>query len=375
MAEWLRTKICRSLLRKKIWTKTPGWLNLSNLKRMILDQRELQQYALMPNDLLVNRVNSRELVGKAGIVGNTTEPLVFESKNIRVRFMEKTVLPLYANILLQTREVRTVFESSAKQTCGQASISQPQIARILTPLPPLNEQTRILAKVDKLMKLCAELEVKLNQTKADSDKLTSAVVHHLLTSPFQKVGSTTPYKNDAAVICLLLQEMEKLQRPTTEFFIQKHIFVTKHHLHLPVNSKFHRKVAGPWSHELKQKAIFAAVKMNWLRWEKSCLVASSAFEKALSHAAMVLGESTAQITQLVEDLKAFGTNGLERWTTVLKVVEDLKERQQPITRSNIQREINSWPGKSLKEIFAEESVDYTISKMLKHKWLSPLDKS
>ncbi|MBA7676798.1 hypothetical protein ES703_85043 [subsurface metagenome] len=185
----------------------------------------------------------------------------------------------------------------------------------------------------------------------------------------EQVRATTPYKDDAAVICLLLAEMEKFQRSTTEFFIQKHIFVAKHHLHLPVNSVFKRKVAGPWSQELRWKAIEAAIKMNWLRWEKKRFVAGSAFEKALNHAATVLGEGTAQIAQLVENLKAFGNNGLERWTTVLKVVEDLKETQQPITRSNIQREINSWPGKRLKEIFAEQSVDHTIKMMLKHNWL------
>jgi len=221
-------------------------------------------------------------------------------------------------------------------------------------------------KIAKLIALCEELEEKLNQVKTDSEKLTLSMV--------ERVIPTTPYKNDAAVVCSLLAQMEKLQRPTTEFFIQKHIFAAKHHLHLPVNSLFVRKAAGPWSHELKRKAIFAATKMNWLRWEKSRLVAGSAFEKALSHAAMVLGESAAQLVQLVKDLKAFGTNGLERWTTVLKVVEDLKETQQPITRANIQREINNWPGKRLKEIFVEESVDYTITMMLKHNWLPPLDK-
>jgi len=88
-------------------------------------------------------------------------------------------------------------------------------------------------------------------------------------------------------------------------------------------------------------------------------------------AASVLGEGAAQISKLVEDLKAFCTNGLEPWTTVLKVVEDLKETQQQITRTNIQREIDNWPGKRLKKIFAEESVDYTITMMLKHKWLPP----
>ncbi|MFH1884109.1 MAG: hypothetical protein ABIL62_15535 [Planctomycetota bacterium] len=224
-------------------------------------------------------------------------------------------------------------------------------------LPDLKTQE----KIAKLIALCEDLEEKLNQVKTDSERLTLSMV--------EKVRSTTPYKNDAAVVCFLLAQMEKLNRPTTEFFIQKHIFAAKHHLQLPVNSLFVRKVAGPWSHELKRKAIFAAIKMNWLRWEKIRLVAGSAFEKGLSHAAMVLGESTDQLAQLVENLKTFGQKGLERWTTVLKVVEDLKEKQQPITRANIQHEIDNWRDKRLKKIFAEESVDYTIDKMIKYKWL------
>ncbi|MHC4394156.1 MAG: restriction endonuclease subunit S [Planctomycetota bacterium] len=249
-------------------------------------------------------------------------------------------------------------------------LNRNEVYNLVVGIPSFNEQKRIVAKVNELMTLCDELEEKLNQAKTDSDKLTSAVVHHFLTSPFQRVRATTPYKNDAAVICLLLQEMEKLQRPTTEFFIQKHIFVTKHHLHLPVNSLFVRKVAGPWSHELKRKAIFAAVKMDWLRWDKQGnLVCGPSFNKGLNHAVIVLGESAAQLVQLVKDLKAFGPNGLERWTTVLKVVEDLKETQQPITRANIQHEINTWPDKSLKEIFTEKSINHTIKMMLKHRWL------
>ncbi|MCK9325628.1 MAG: hypothetical protein M0P69_09035 [Bacteroidales bacterium] len=95
---------------------------------MKLTENELHKYLLNNNDLLVNRVNSRELVGKAAVIKNVLEPLVFESKNIRVRFIENRILPDYSNILFQTREVRNEFEGDAKQTCGQASISQPQIA-------------------------------------------------------------------------------------------------------------------------------------------------------------------------------------------------------------------------------------------------------
>jgi len=159
-----------------------GKINYLNLKRMLLDDNEIEQYRLVSGDLLVNRVNSRELVGKAGVINLFEEPLIFESKNIRVRFIICEELPEYINILFQTREVREVFEGDAKQTCGQASISQPQVAGIITPLPPLNEQKRIVAKVDHLMALCDELEAKIEQSQNDGAKLMAAVVHQLVTT-------------------------------------------------------------------------------------------------------------------------------------------------------------------------------------------------
>ena len=258
------------------------------------------------------------------------------------------------------------------------------IKRILVPKPPLSIQRELVSQlrdeqeiVNANKKLIGIYEQKIKDKIAEvwgCGTSQATVENKADEMADEQVRATTPYKDDAAVVCLLLSEMEKFQRPTTEFFIQKHIFSAKHHLHLPVNSVFKRKVAGPWSQELRWKAIEAAIKMNWLRWEESCLVAGSAFQKALSHAAIVLGESAAQLAQLVKNLKGFGNNGLERWTTVLKVVEDLKEMQQPITRHNIQHEIDNWRDKRLKKIFAEESVDHTIKMMLKHNWLSPLDK-
>ncbi len=157
-----------------------GKINYLNLKRMLLEDDEIERYRLVSGDLLVNRVNSRELVGKAGVINLFEESLIFESKNIRVRFIICEELPEYINILFQTREVREVFEGDAKQTCGQASISQPQVAGIITPLPPLNEQKRIVAKVDQLMALCDELEVKIEQSQTDGEKLMEAVVGEMI---------------------------------------------------------------------------------------------------------------------------------------------------------------------------------------------------
>ena len=51
---------------------------------------------------------------------------------------------------------------------------------MLIPLPPLAEQCRILAKVDKLMALCNALEADLTSTQNQSRYLLEAVLHEAL---------------------------------------------------------------------------------------------------------------------------------------------------------------------------------------------------
>jgi len=326
--------------------------------------KEMKNFSLNAGDLIISCSGT---MGKIAIVPNQFAPGIINQALLKLTPKPDKVLPLFLKTALESDTIQSSFFQNQLGVAIQNVASVKILKKIKLPLPPLDKQKQIVAQIEAEQKIVNSNKILIEiYHQKIKDKI--AEVWGFATSQ-AAVRATTPYKDDAAVVCLLLAEMEKLQRPTTEFFIQKHIFVTKHHLHLPVNSVFKRKVAGPWSQELRWKAIEAAIKMNWLRCEKKRFVAGSAFEKALNHAATVLGEGTAQIAQLVEDLKTFGQKGLERWTTVLKVVEDLKETQQPITRSNIQHEIDNWRDKRLKEIFAEESVDYTIKMMLKHNWL------
>jgi len=153
-----------------------GRINFENAKRIRLTQEELQTYGLDAGDLLVNRVNSRELVGKAAPVPRCDTPLIFESKNIRVRFLETAALPYYSNLIFQTAFYRGILEGYAKQTCGQATVSQPQLAELPLPLPPLAEQHRIVAKVDELMGLCDRLEA--TQTERETRRTRFVAATH-----------------------------------------------------------------------------------------------------------------------------------------------------------------------------------------------------
>ncbi|NOR48071.1 MAG: hypothetical protein GQ533_08510 [Methanosarcinaceae archaeon] len=63
---------------------------------------------------------------------------------------------------------------------AQPNISRHKIIHTVAPLPPYEEQQRIVAKVDQLMALCDELEAGLVQAQTDGGKLIEAVVHHVL---------------------------------------------------------------------------------------------------------------------------------------------------------------------------------------------------
>jgi len=114
-----------------------------DIKRMRLSEDEIREYELLPGDLLVNRVNSRELVGKSVAIPTGLERCVFESKNIHVRIRRDLVSPEFISYRLLSAGSR-YFTLNAQQVVGMASISQPQVTRF--PLPPLPEQRRIVAE-------------------------------------------------------------------------------------------------------------------------------------------------------------------------------------------------------------------------------------
>lgn len=119
-----------------------------DIKRMRVSSKEEDEYGLREGDLLVNRVNSRELVGKTACVPPSLEPSIFESKNIRVRLDGSRVLPKFVNYQMLLG-ARRHFSSNAQQVVGMASISQTQLAEFPIVLTDLGNQHRIVAEIEK----------------------------------------------------------------------------------------------------------------------------------------------------------------------------------------------------------------------------------
>lgn len=160
-----------------------GRVRLSNLKYVSPLITDLPRLYLIPNELLFNRTNSFELVGKTGIFKGDKEKFTFASYLIRIRLHESFISPDYVNLAMNAAYFRTTqINTNVTQQCGQANFNGTKLANTMIPLPPLAEQKRIIAKVSQLMSLCDELEAKLRQAEADTERLMNAAVKHVLES-------------------------------------------------------------------------------------------------------------------------------------------------------------------------------------------------
>ena len=118
-----------------------------SMKCADIDAKEAKKYLLVKGDLLFNRTNSYEHVGRTGIFSLEGE-YVFASYLIRLSIKRDLAEPEYVNAWMNTAEFQAGVKSLASRAVGQSNISASSLADYKIPLPPLEEQRRIMAELD-----------------------------------------------------------------------------------------------------------------------------------------------------------------------------------------------------------------------------------
>ena len=157
-----------------------GQLILGGQKKVPQEIDDLPKLYLKRFDLLYNRTNSAELVGKTGIFLGEDHSYTFASYLIRIRFLHELTSPPYVNIAMNAPYFReTQIVPQLQQQCGQANVNGTKLRNMIIPFPPLAEQHRIVAKVDELMALCDRLEAAQAERESRRDRLAAASLHRL----------------------------------------------------------------------------------------------------------------------------------------------------------------------------------------------------
>lgn len=139
-------------------------LRMGNIQdgKLVLDklvytsnEEEIRKYSLKYNDLLFNRTNSKDLVGKT-VIYKGQIPAIYAGYLVRIT-------PIYVdsdflNYTMQSQYYWSYCQSVRSDAIGQSNINAEKLKRFAFPLPSLAEQKRIVEKLEQLLPLCDRLK-------------------------------------------------------------------------------------------------------------------------------------------------------------------------------------------------------------------------
>ncbi len=154
-----------------------GEILLGNQKVVPESVESLPELYLKNRDLLYNRTNSAELVGKTGIYRGDDQEYTFASYLIRIRTDKESLLPEFINLNMLAPEFRvTQINPHLKQQCGQANVNGTIMKHMIVAIAPEFEIARIVSKIDELMALCDQLKAQLSDAQTTQRHLADAIV-------------------------------------------------------------------------------------------------------------------------------------------------------------------------------------------------------
>ena len=145
--------------------------DFASLKRLKCSETERQRYLLLEDDIVINRVNSIEYLGKCAHIKDLLEDTVYESNMMRMHFDPEYYNPVYICKLLCSQFIYDQIVNHAKKSVNQASINQKDVLDFNIYQPPLDLQNEFANFVHQVDKSKVAAQKALDETKLLFDSL------------------------------------------------------------------------------------------------------------------------------------------------------------------------------------------------------------
>ena len=237
--EWVRLiDVCEYIQRGKspkyspikkypvIAQKCNQWSGFSIEKAQFIEPDSLSSYGperlLQDNDLMWNSTGLGTL-GRMAIyktVANPYELAVADSHVTVIRPLKQFVLPEYLYYYFANPSVQSVIEDQADGTTKQKELATATIKAYLTPIPPLDEQRRILTKLSEVLPVVKSYGAVYGETVAMQEAFPEALKKSILQEAVQ--GKLVPQDpSDEPAEALLERIRAEKQRLIKEGKIKK----------------------------------------------------------------------------------------------------------------------------------------------------------
>jgi type I restriction enzyme, S subunit len=333
-----------------------GRLLTTDLKYLPVSHPEFPDLLLKPGDLLFNRTNSAELVGKTAVYNGTPSPCSFASYLIRVR-LGHDYRPEFLSYYLNSPFGRQWIATVVTQQVGQANVNGTKLKLLQVPNPPPIEQRRLVARVERSLSVIEELESVVTSNLQRAVSLRQSILQHAFSGRFTATKSDrakqlSPTAKRHFLRVLLSAEIVHRLHAEPTFGQTKHqkIFHLCEHIAQlnDLKVEYHREAAGPYDN----RVIYSnAAELKRLKWyeeypRQGIGHAYRPLAKAGAHA-KYLGQywpdKLKAINGLIELMRSWKTDRCEIFSTVYAAWNDLILWGRAPTDETILHEIlNCW---------------------------------
>ncbi|HCC05164.1 TPA: hypothetical protein DEP58_02555 [Patescibacteria group bacterium] len=152
-----------------------GEIDWTNLKYAPVNE-EIEKFLLKDGDVLFNRTNSPDLVGKTSIFRGTSKA-VFAGYLIRIDYDKEKIIGSFLNYVLNSVYAKEFCRNIKTDGVSQSNINAQKLATFTLLLPPLSEQKKIVARLDTLSAKVRILQEAQSVQLADLKALKQSILH------------------------------------------------------------------------------------------------------------------------------------------------------------------------------------------------------
>jgi type I restriction enzyme S subunit len=200
------TDILREVPYLRVANVQRGFIDLDEVKTIEATEEEIKELCLENGDVLFNEGGDRDKLGRGWVWEEKIPGCVHQNHVFRARLvgdvMQPKLLSWYGNSI-----GRQYFEDEGKQTTNLASLNMTKLSMLPVPIPPVAEQKRIVAELERRLSVVDEVDAEVGADLKRAESLRQTI----LRSAFQ--GQLVPQDQANEPASILLERIRREREP------------------------------------------------------------------------------------------------------------------------------------------------------------------
>ncbi len=152
-----------------------GFLDLDRITTIETSEENIERLRLNPGDVLFTEGGDRDKLGRGWVWNGEIEECIHQNHVFRARPLSNSVIPEFLSWWGNSFG-QEFFSRFGKQTTNLASINLTVLSQFPIPLPPLAEQRRIVAEVERLLSVAQQAEATVDASLSRAERLRQSIL-------------------------------------------------------------------------------------------------------------------------------------------------------------------------------------------------------